>query len=233
MPTSVRARRPPAGAQRPANRGPRRNDGPPPARSLPRPRPRRRAARSAGGGRSGRNPRVGARPGRRPGARCWLGRRPPDWRVAGWRAAGWRAAGRCRLAAGAGGWRAWRLGALAAGCLAGGGLAPMARRAASRRIILGEPHASTVGRAADRTKHSWQRPGKARSAKLGRYRCGPGRLAVAGSFSRPGPGLRPRRPRAGDRVYQAPPMARPRVGASSSARAVESSPGPGPCTVGD
>ena len=228
MPTSVRARRPPAGAQRPANRGPRRNDGPPPARSLPRPRPRRRAARSAGGGRSGRNPRVGARPATggpvlaRPTATGLAGGRLPGRRLArGWPAGGRLAAG--RLAAGR----------LAAGCLAGGGLAPMARRAASRRIILGERHASTVGRAADRTKHSRQRPGKARPAKLGRYRRGPGRLAVAGSFSRPGPGLRPRRPRAGNRVYQAAPMARPRVGASSSARAVESSPGPGPCTVGD
>ena len=44
---------------------------------------------------------------------------------------------------------------LAAGRLARGRPTPVARRVPSRRIILGEPHAPTVGRAADQTRDSW------------------------------------------------------------------------------
>jgi len=240
MPTEVHARRTPAGPGWPAHRGRRWNDGPPPPRSLPRPRPRRRAARSAGDGRSGRIPRAGDRSAgdRGAGDRAACGGCPAGGWAAGHRPAGGCPAGGCPAGhRPAGGWAAGHR--PAGGCPAGGraaGARPADARGAPGTLAPDHPRgtARTHRRTSRRPNERflvkvWE--GNGRAAGLLPSRPRPARCREI--VSRPGPaGLRPRR-RVRLTGYQAPPMARPRATASSSARAVESSPGPGPCTVGD
>ena len=210
--------------------------------------------RGAGDGSAGGWPAGARAAGPRAAGGCPAGPRTAGPRTAGgWpvgprAAGGWPTAPRAAGPRAAGGWPAgpraaggWPAGPWAAGARtadvrgAPGALAPdrprgtaRTHRRPSRRPSGGFPVKVGEG------KRFLVRVGEGNGREAGLPPLRAGSPAVAGWLSRRGSGGYGRVGLARmTRVYQAPPMARPSATASSSARALDSSPGPGPCKVGD